>query len=169
MIIILVIIYVCKVVWHWHKLIALSASFLLYCIGYFQSVLQESVYIEQQPEGKHFTGQSLTLTCWTHINDSVDTPVVTTHEWIGPGGNLRSDSRKTVTGVMRSRGMYYYSQLIFNSLLTSDSGSYRCQSTLHSSSDYSFNSYIVSSDSDIVTATVNAGISISMSDQLILH
>ena len=119
------------------------------------SVLQQSVYIEQQPKHQHFTGQPLTLTCWTHINDLVDTPVAVTHDWTGPGGNLRTESRKTVTGVSRSN-MSYYSQIIFSYLRTSNFGSYQCQSTLHSS-NYSNNSFIASSDSETANTIINAG------------
>ena len=112
--------------------------------------------MKQPPKHQHFTGQPLTLTCWTHIDDSVDTPVAVTHNWIGPGGNIRTDSRKTVTGVIRSN-MSCYSQLIFSYLRSSDSGSYHCQSTLHASSNYSYHSFISSSDSETESTTINAG------------
>jgi len=83
----------------------------------------------------------------------VDIAVKVSHTWTRPGENLTSDSRKNITEVIRSQGAYF-SQLSLNSLLTSDSGTYNCHSTTHSSSNSSF---IASSDSETASTIVNAG------------
>ncbi len=119
--------------------------------------MQPSVHIERSPSGNHFTGQSLTLKCWTHLNDTVDIPVQVTHTWTGPGGTIRTDSRRTLTGVSVN-GSIYYSTLTFRSLRTSDSGTYQCQSTSLPSSSYSHRSYISASNAKRASTTINAGI-----------
>ena len=120
-----------------------------------------SVTLEQWPTGRHFTGQSLTLTCWTYLNDSINTSIKVTHTWTGPSGTIRTDSRRRVTGVESAQGAYS-SSLIFNSLHTSDSGGYSCQSTVHPVLFGNSASVVSSSDPKKASIVISAGILITL-------
>ena len=71
-----------------------------------------------------YTADPLNLTCVTKVNPAVDVPVVVTHQWTG-----RGVSSSSVSGVTSS-GHTYTSMVMFNSLLSSHSGTYTCSSTV---------------------------------------
>ena len=119
------------------------------------SVAANSVGIES-PKGHHYTGQSLQLKCWTHLNDSIDTSVQIIHTWTGPSGTITTDSRKQVTRISKTQGAYL-SSLTFHSLRTSDSGTYSCLSTIQPNENYHVSSFISSSNPKIASIAVNAG------------
>ena len=76
-----------------------------------------------------YISDPLNLTCVTMVNQAVDVPVVVTHQWIGPGGVVSSSNGVSVIGVTGS-GHTYTSMVMFNSLLSSHSGTYTCSSTV---------------------------------------
>ena len=89
----------------------------------------DSVNVTRSPTiATLYTADPLNLTCVTKVNPAVDVPVVT-HQWTGPGGVVSSSSDVSVSGVTGS-GHTYTSMVMFNSLLSSQVGTYTCSSTV---------------------------------------
>ena len=110
--------------------------------------------IVQSPEGNHFTGHALTFSCITYLSITVDTVVIVSHSWNGPSGTLISNKERELSAVEGFPGGYR-SNMTFNSLQSSDSGTYTCSSII--SAAYQSN-FITSSHNTSVSKTVNAGI-----------
>ena len=92
------------------------------------TVPQTSVSMIQSPSGHHYTGRSLTLSCFTFLDDeAVDLPIRVVHNWSGSNGVVRSYGRISASDVFGSLGEFQ-SSLVFTSLLSSDSGVYTCSS-----------------------------------------
>ena len=93
-------------------------------------VTSDSVNVTRSPSiATLYTTDQLNLTCVTKVHQAVDVPVVVTHQWTGPGGVVSSSSGVSVSGVTGS-GYTYTSMVMFNSLLSSHSGTYNCSSTV---------------------------------------
>ena len=82
-----------------------------------------------------FAGSQLTLTCSIVLDStlfSILGDLVVTSMWSGPGsGMLSSGGRITVSPASRQGvSTTFASQVLFNTLRTSDAGSYTCQATV---------------------------------------
>ncbi len=110
--------------------------------------------MEQFPGGNHFIGQSLTFSCVTSVNFTVDTTIQVNASWLGNSGNsLQSNIRRNITAVEKfTRG--FRSNLTFYSLQSSDSGGYYCSSIVRPLTSSRF---IESSDSVTIYRSVSAG------------
>ena len=108
----------------------------------------------QSPDGQHYTGRPLTLSCFTSLDSEVvDLPVEVTHNWSGPNGVVRSENRISLSGVFRTQENYQ-SILLFDSLLSSDSGVYTCSSVVQADTSSAF---IASSTTTMTLIDVDAG------------
>ncbi len=113
------------------------------------------VALEESSENQHYIGESFTLTCWTYLDDSIDTAVRVSHSWVARNGSaLTSDKQKSISDVTFS-DEGYYSSLTFYSLSSSDSGLYSCQSTIQSS--HADMECISSSTPQSASVVINAG------------
>ena len=79
--------------------------------------------VAQAPDRTLYTEDDLTLTCTIQLDEAVDTGVVVTALWLGPGG-MMSD---TVPSVASSTT--YQSIVNITSLEMSDTGNYTCNAT----------------------------------------
>ena len=108
----------------------------------------------QSPTGHHYTGRSLTLSCFTSLDEeAVNLPVRVVHNWSGPNGVIRSDGRISINDVSDYLGEFQ-SSLVFTSLLSSDTGAYTCSSMVQ---PLVFSIYIAPSTATRSYAFVNAG------------
>ena len=88
-----------------------------------------SVTVAQAPNRTLYTEDDLTLTCAIQLNEAVDTGVVVTAVWLGPGTTeLSTSGLITVSDVTGSRPTYQSTVHIL-SLEISDSGAYTCNAT----------------------------------------
>ena len=89
----------------------------------------DSVNVTRSPTiATLYTADPLNLTCVTKVHQAVDVPVVVIHQWTGQEGVV-SSSGVSVSGVTGS-GHTYTSMVMFNSLLSSQVGTYTCSSTV---------------------------------------
>ena len=97
------------------------------CHLFFPAVTASNVCIvySQTP----FISEPLNLTCITFFDQSVDTQVHVTHDWITPLGVLITERCNAVTRSYQQ----YRSTLSFSSLQSNDSGIYICNSTVNDS------------------------------------
>ena len=65
----------------------------------------------------------------TTVNEAVGIPVQVTHQWVGPGGVVSTNSLVSVSSVTSS-GRDYSSTVFFSSLHSSHSSTYTCSSTV---------------------------------------
>ena len=108
----------------------------------------------QSPSGYRYTGRSLTLSCFTSLNEeAVDLPVRAVHDWSGPNGVVRSYGRISASDVSGSLGEFQ-SSLVFTSLLSSESGVYTCSSMVQADPS---SIYIASSTTTRTSSVVDAG------------
>ena len=78
-----------------------------------------------------YAGTSLTLTCNTKLDGSVDNGEVVNTVWTGPDGTTLSDGgRLTITDAMDSVAPYN-SMIVYSPLNLSDSGMHSCQVTVN--------------------------------------
>jgi len=114
-------------------------------LSFYGTVPAPRVYIVRIPSTTVYTTTHLNLTCITLLNSAVDTPMTVTHSWRGPSGSIsRYSSRPSVYSVVRV-GQEYRSTILFSSgMRSSDSGSYYCSASIHSTSS---SSYIATSGS----------------------
>ena len=90
----------------------------------------DSVNVTRSPTiATLYTADPLNLTCVTKVHQAVDVPIVVTHQWTGPEGVVSSSSGVSVSGVTGS-GHTYTSMVMFNSLISSQVGTYICSSTV---------------------------------------
>ena len=87
----------------------------------------------------NYAGSMLTLKCTITLPPTMLSNVmvpVNSVIWTGPHGQLMPDSRITVSSAQQlSRGLYT-SAVVFNSLNTSDSGTYSCKANASHSSPF---------------------------------
>ena len=89
------------------------------------------VSITPNRTGVLYAGTPLTLTCSIQLNPPVDTTVMVTKMWSGPGSQAVSNSScVTVSDVFKRPAFLYESTIQFIPLSITDSGNYECEATV---------------------------------------
>lgn len=114
------------------------------------------VRITQTPSTVIYTTTRLNLTCITVLNPDVDTPMIVTHTWRGPSGNISPYSSRPIVYNVTQVGQVYWSSIFFSSgILSSDSGTtYSCTSNTNSTSS---SSHIVASGPVVASTRITVG------------
>ena len=95
------------------------------------TVPQPTVSITPNHSGVLYAGTPLTLTCSIQLNPAVDTTVMATRMWRGPGSQVVSNSsRVTVSNLLKRLTFVYETTIEFDLLSTTDSGNYECEATV---------------------------------------
>ena len=95
------------------------------------TVPQPTVNVTPNRTGDLYAGTPLTLTCSIQLNPAVDTGVVVTRMWRGPGSLVVSNtSRVTVSNLLNGSTFLYEMTIEFIPLSTTDSGNYDCEATV---------------------------------------
>ena len=95
------------------------------------TVPQPTVNITPYHTGVLHAGTPLTLTCSIQLNPAVDTTVVVTRTWRGPGSQTVSNiSRVTVSNLVSRSTFLYETTIEFIPLNTTDTGNYECEATV---------------------------------------
>ena len=95
------------------------------------------VRITQTPSTVIYTTTRLNLTCITELRRWVDTPMIVTHSWEGPSGNISHSSSHPRVSNVTQVGQVYWSSIFFSSgMRASDSGNYICIVSISSVSPY---------------------------------
>ena len=98
---------------------------------FFFAVPSPTVSITPNRTGILYAGTPLTLTCSIQLNPAVDTTVMVTRMWSGPGSQAVSNSsRVTVSNVFKRSAFPYETTIEFVPLTTTDSGNYECEATV---------------------------------------
>ena len=109
--------------------IMFSLRVLLLC--FLHTVPQPTVSITPNHTGILYAGTPLTLTCSIQLNPAVDTTVMVTRMWRGPGSQVVSNSwRVTVSNLLKRSTLLYETTIEFVPLSTIDSGDYECEATV---------------------------------------
>ena len=93
------------------------------------TVTSGSTTVTRSPSDTVYTYDEMSLTCVTTVSETVGIPVQVTHQWVGPGGVVSTNSLVIVSSVTSS-GRDYSSTVVFSSLRSSHSGTYTCSSTV---------------------------------------
>ena len=97
----------------------------------FFTVSQPTVSITPNYTGVLYAGIPLTLTCSIQLNPAVDTTVMVTRMWSGPGSQgVSNSSRVTVSNLLKRSTFLYKTTIEFDPLSTTDSGNYECEATV---------------------------------------
>ena len=97
----------------------------------FLTVPPPTVSVTFNRTGILYAGTPLTLTCSIQLNPAVDTTVVVTRMWSGPGSQTVSNSSHiTVSNLVESSSLIYETTIEFVPLSTTDSGNYKCEATV---------------------------------------
>ena len=97
----------------------------------FPTVPQPTVSITPNHTGILYAGTPLTLTCSIQLNPAVDTTVMVTRMWRGPGSQVVSNSSHvTVSNLLKRLTFVYETTIEFDLLSTTDSGNYECEATV---------------------------------------
>ena len=97
----------------------------------FFTVSQPTVSITPNRTGVLYAGTSLTLTCSIQLNPAVDTTVMVTRMWSGPGSQgVSNSSRVTVSNLLKRSTFLYKTTIEFDPLSATDSGNYECEATV---------------------------------------
>ena len=97
----------------------------------FFTVPQPTVSITPNHTGVLYAGTPLTLTCSIQLNPAVDTTVMVTRMWTGPGSQVVSNSsRLTVSNILKRSTFLFETTIQFDPLTTTDSGNYECEATV---------------------------------------
>ena len=95
------------------------------------TVPQPTVSITPNHSGVLYAGTPLTLTCSIQLNPAVDTTVMATRMWRGPGSQVVSNSSHvTVSNLLKRLTFVYETTIEFDLLSTTDSGNYECEATV---------------------------------------
>ena len=95
------------------------------------TVPQPTVNITANRSGVLYAGTPLTLTCSIQLNPAVNTTVMVTRTWSGPGSQAVSNSgHVTVSNVFKRSDNLYETTIEFGPLNTTDSGNYECEATV---------------------------------------
>ena len=98
---------------------------------FFLTVPQPTVNITPNRTGDLYAGTPLTLTCSIQLNPAVDTGVMVTRMWRGPGSQGVSNSSHVTVSNLVSRSAFLYETTIqFSPLSTTHSGNYECEATV---------------------------------------
>ena len=99
--------------------------------GSLHTVPQPTVTITPIRTGIPYAGTPLSLTCSIQLNPAVDTTVMVTRTWSGPGSQAVSNSsRVTVPNLVKTSDNLYVAAIQFIPLSTTDSGNYECEATV---------------------------------------
>ena len=97
----------------------------------FFTVPQPTVSITLNRTSVLYAGTPLTLTCFIQLNPAMDTTVMVTRMWRGPGPQTVSNSsRVTVSNLLKRSALLYKTTIEFDPLSTTDSGNYECEATV---------------------------------------
>ena len=97
----------------------------------FFTVSQPTVSITPNYTGVLYAGIPLTLTCSIQLNPAVDTTVMVTRMWRGPGSQgVSNSSRVTVSNLLKRSAFLYKTTIEFVPLSATDSGNYECEATV---------------------------------------
>ena len=97
----------------------------------FFTVPQPNVNITPNRTDVLSAGTPLTLTCTIDLNPAVDTTVMVTTMWRGPGLQVvRNSSCVTVSNILKRSALLYETTIEFDPLNTSDGGDYECEATV---------------------------------------
>ena len=81
--------------------------------------------------GDLYGGTPLTLTCFIQLNPAVDTTVMVTRTWSGPGSQgVSNSSHVTVSNLLNRSALLYKTTIEFGPLSTTDRGDYECEATV---------------------------------------
>ena len=95
------------------------------------TVPQPTVSITPNHSGVLYAGTPLTLTCSIQLNPAVDTTVMATRMWRGPGSQVVSNSSHvTVSNLLKRLTFVYETTIEFDPLSTTDSDNYECEATV---------------------------------------
>ena len=107
--------------------------------GSFHTVPQPTVSITPNHTGVLHAGTPLTLTCSIQLNPAVDTTVMVTRMWRGPGSQVVSNSSHvTVSNLVERFNQLYETAIEFAPLSISDSGDYECEAIAFPGSSLEF-------------------------------
>ena len=99
--------------------------------GSLYTVPQPTVSITPNRTGVLYTGTPLTLTCSIQLNPAVDTTVMVTRMWSGPGSQAVSNSSHvTVSNLVERSDNLYETTIEFHPLNTTDHGNYECEANV---------------------------------------
>ena len=98
---------------------------------FFITVPQPTVSITSNRSGVLYAGTPLTLTCSIQLNPAVDTTVMVTRMWRGPGSQVVSNSSHVTVSNLVSRSAFLYETTIqFVPLNTTAHGNYVCKAAV---------------------------------------
>ena len=99
--------------------------------SFFFTVPQPTVNVTSNRTGVLYAGTPLTLTCSIQLNPAVDTTVMVTRTWSGPGSQVISNSSHvTVSDILKKSAFIYTTTIEFDPLSATDSGDYECEATV---------------------------------------
>ena len=128
------------------------------------TVPQPTVNITPNRTGVLYAGTPLTLTCSIQLNPAVDTTVMVTRTWSGPGSQAVSiSSRVTVSNLVKRSENLYETTIEFGPLTTTDTGDYECEATVAPDPQSQF-VIMSTAGSDMHSVTVQGEISCLISD-----
>ena len=95
------------------------------------TVPQPTVNVTSYRTGVLHAGTLLTLTCSIQLNPAVDTSVMVTRMWSGPGSQgVSNSSHVTVSNILKRSAFLYETIIQFVPLNTTDHGNYVCEATV---------------------------------------
>ena len=98
---------------------------------FLHTVPQPTVSITLNRTGVLYAGTPLTLTCSIQLNQAVDTTVMVTRTWRGPGSQgVSNSSRVTMSNILKRSAFLYETTIQFSPLNTVDGGNYVCEATV---------------------------------------
>ena len=117
-------------------------KFYVHCdfqFNLFPTVPQPTIFITPNHTGVLYAGTPITLTCSIQLNPAVDTTVMVTRMWRGPGSQVVSNSSHiTVSNLLKRLAFVYETTIEFDPLSTTDSGNYVCEATVIQDSQSQF-------------------------------
>ena len=103
--------------------------YIKFCL--FITVSPPTISITPNRTGVLYAGTPLTLTCSIQLNPAVDTTVMVTRMWGGPGlQGVRNSSHVTMSNILKRSAFLYETTIQFIPLSTTDSGNYKCEATV---------------------------------------
>ena len=98
---------------------------------FFLTVPQPTVNITPNRTGDLYAGTPLNLTCSIQLNPAVDTTVMVTRMWRGPGSQeVSNSSHVTMSNILKRSAFLYETTIEFDPLSATDSGNYECEATV---------------------------------------
>ena len=120
----------------------------------FLTVPQPNASITPNHTGVLYTSTPLILTCSIQLNPVVDTTVMVTRMWRGPGSQgISNSSHVTVSKLVGRSTLLYETTIQFVPLSSTDSGDYECEATV--TPDPSQSQFVIMSTTGNDTHAVN--------------